>query len=216
MLLSSVEVRSARPKRAIALRRDALLEAGDDLAVRAAVHQWLAANLADATLGDRERHALQSLELAAKLGDDALRAGALAVLAYVRHEAGEPDAVALAEEAHALAVALRASPRTSGLEVAHLLAWSYDRLDVLASVTLAWILMTIGRGARAGRLMDDLERELAPRDELLESKVRWMRASLETQAARWDLAAEHLRRVQEVVVQYGGAVWPAPSSSSPT
>ena len=34
--------------------------------------------------------------------------------------------------------------------------------------------------------MDDLERELAPRDELLESKVRWMR-ELETQAARWDL-----------------------------
>ena len=64
MLLSSVEGRSARPKRAIALRRDALLEAGDDLALRAAVHQWLAANVADATIRDSERHALESLELA--------------------------------------------------------------------------------------------------------------------------------------------------------
>ena len=210
VLLSSVEVRSARPERAVALREDALREAGDAPALRAAVHQWLAANVADAPVGDRERHALESLELAEKLGDDALRAGALAVLALLRYEAGEPDAVALAEEAHALAVALVASPRTSRFEVAHLLAWSYDRLDLLASFNLAWILMTIGRGARAGRLMDDLERELAPRDELLESKVRWMRASLETQAARWDLAAEHLRRVQEVVVQYGGAVWASP------
>ena len=210
VLLSSVEGRSARPKRAIALRRDALREAGDDLALGAAVHQWLAANVADATVRDRERHALESLELAEKLGDDALRAGALAVLALLRYEAGEPDAVALAEEAHALAVALVASPRTSRFEVAHLLAWSYDRLDLLASFTLAWILMAIGRRARAGRLMYDLERELAPRDELLESKVRWMRASLETQAARWDLAAEHLLRVQEVMAQYEGAAWPGP------
>jgi DNA-binding CsgD family transcriptional regulator len=209
VLLSSVEGRSARPKRAIALRRDALREAGDDLALRAAVHQWLAANVADATVRDRERHALESLELAEKLGDDALRAGALAVLAVLHYEAGEPDAVALAEEAHALAVALVASPRTSRFEVAHLLAWSYDRLDLLASFTLAGILMAVGRRARAGRLMDDLERELAPRDELLESKVRWMRASLETQAARWDLAAEHLLRVQEVMAQYEAA-WPSP------
>ena len=108
-LLSSVESRSARPKRAIALRRDAL-EAGDDLALRAAIHQWLAANVADAPIRDSERHALESLELAEKVGDDALRAGALAVLAGLRFEAGEPDAVALAEEAHALAVALVASP----------------------------------------------------------------------------------------------------------
>ena len=210
VLLSSVEARSARPKRAVALRQDALREAGDAPALRAAVHQWLAVNLADATLGDRERHARESLELAEKLGDDALRAGALAVLAYVRHEAGEPDAVALAEEAHALAVALRASPRTSGLDVAHLLAWSYDRLDMLASFTLAGILMSIGRPARAGMLMDELESELAPRDELLESKVRWMRASLETDAGRWELAAEHLRRVEEVMALYPGAAWPHP------
>ena len=210
VLLSSVEARSGRPVRAVALRQDALREAGDAPSLRAAVHQWLAANLADATTGDRERHALESLELAESLGDDALRAGALAVLAYVRHEAGEPDAIALAEEAHALAVALRASPRTSRLEVAHLLAWSYDRLDLLASFTLAGILMTIGRPARAGRLMDELEAELAPRDELLESKVRWMRASLEADAGRWDVAAEHLRRVHEVEALYEGAGWANP------
>ena len=107
--------------------------------------------LADATVGDRERHALESLELAEKLGDDALRAGALAVLAHLRYEAGEPDAVALAEEAHALAVALVASPRTSRFEVAHLLAWSYDRLDLLASFTLAGILIASAAGpGRAG------------------------------------------------------------------
>jgi len=208
VLLSSVEGRSAQPKRAIALRRDALREAGADDALRAAVHQWLAANIADATIHDRQRHARESLELATRVGDDALRAGALAVLAVLRYQAGEPDAVALAEEAYA--VALVAAPPTSRFEVAHLLAWSYDRLDLLASFTLAGILMAVGHRARAGTLMDDLERELAPRDELLESKVRWMRASLETQAARWDLAAEHLLHVQDVMVQYDGAAWPSP------
>ena len=126
---------------------ETLFEAGDDLALRAAIHQWLAANVADAPIRDSERHALESLELAEKVGDDALRAGALAVLAGLRFEAGA-DAVALAEEAHALAlaVALVASPRTSRFEVAHLLAWSYDRLDLVASFTLAGILMAVGHG----------------------------------------------------------------------
>jgi DNA-binding CsgD family transcriptional regulator len=37
-----------------------------------------------------------------------------------------------------------------------------------------------------------------------------MRASLETKAGRWELAAEHLLHAQEVTAQYEGAAWPSP------
>ena len=94
VLLRHVENDPHAPKRALASAKTRFARRVDAPALRAAVHQWLAANLADATVGDRERHALESLELAEKLGDDALHAGALAVFAYLRHEAGEPDAVA--------------------------------------------------------------------------------------------------------------------------
>ena len=150
------------------------------------------------------------MELAERIGDDALRSGALAVLAIVRLECGEPDAVAIAEEAHALAVAL---PQTnSRFEVAHMLAWSFDRLELLGSFSLAGILMVTGRLEAARALLDELQRDLAPRDELLESKVLWMLGSLETEAGRWALAEEHLLRVREVAAQYGGAgaEWPSP------
>jgi DNA-binding CsgD family transcriptional regulator len=213
VLLSGVESRVGSPKRAIALRQEALREATENLALRAAVHQWLAGNLLDSPARVRERHARVALELAERLDDSALRGGALATLALVRCWSGEPDAVAIAEEAHAVAVALASSPQTSSrVEVAHLLAWSFDRLELLGTFTLAGILVTTGPLDRARALLDDLQRDLAPRDELLESKVRWMLGSVEIQAGRWALAADHLLRVREVTAQYGaaGSEWPSP------
>ena len=52
-----------------------------------------------------QRHARVAVELADELDDDALRAGALSALAFLRFNSGEADAPREAERAHELAVA---------------------------------------------------------------------------------------------------------------
>jgi DNA-binding CsgD family transcriptional regulator len=160
----------------------------------------------------KERHARASLELAERVDDDFLRAGALAVLATLHFEAGEPDAVALAEEAHALATSrsARDEEERPTTQLAHLLAWTYDRLDLLASFILIDILISIGRFDTARALLDGLERELAPRDELLAAKTLWLRSMLELVAGRWSLAHDFAMREREIVTLYETADWPGP------
>ena len=160
VLLSAIEAAAGNRDGAIALRRDALHEGAAYPALQAAVHQWLAANVPDSEgVGVKERHARASLELAERLDDDFLRAGALAVLATLRFYAGEPDAVELAEQAHALATSRAVRDERPSAELAHLLAWTYDRLDLVASFTLVGILIDIGRFDTARALLDSLEQE---------------------------------------------------------
>ena len=99
----------------IELRRDALHEAAADPDLQARIHQRLSWE-SFFTEGPQvaERHALASLELAEKLGDGGLRAGALAVLATSRFSLGEPDALALTEEALQLAGACNPDERLVG------------------------------------------------------------------------------------------------------
>ncbi len=206
VLMSGVESRIENPGRAVELRREALLEADGHPALQAAVHQWLGANVPYREgVRVRESHARRSLELAEQLGDDGLRAGALAILAWSRFDAGEPDALALAEEAHALATKLQDSQSEvpASIERAHLLAWLYDRLDLVASFVLADILTTTGRFDRARRVLDGVHREVAQRDELLEGKVLWVLSMLELEAGHWALAADHIARDREILDQYG-------------
>jgi DNA-binding CsgD family transcriptional regulator len=213
VLMSGVESSDGNRDRAIALRRDALREAGAHPALQAAAHQWLAMNVPYSEgVRAKERHARASLDLAQRLDDDLLRAGALAVLARLRFDAGEPDAVALAEQAHALATS-RATPDERGhpsTELAHLLAWTQDRLDVLATFVLADIFLLIGCFDTTRALLDDLEQELAQRDELLGSKFLWLRVRLELETGRWSLAHDLAQREREIAALYETAHYPDP------
>ena len=179
--------------------------------MQAAVHQWLAANVPDSEgVGVKERHARESLELAERLDDDFLRAGALAVLATLRFYAGEPDAVELAEQAHALATSPAVRDERPSAELAHLLAWTYDRLDLVASFTLVGILIDIGRFDTARALLDTLEQDVARRDELLESKALWQRSMIELIAGRWSVAQELATRERNITALYQTVAWPGP------
>jgi DNA-binding CsgD family transcriptional regulator len=213
VLTSAVEAVEGNFDRAIAVRREALSEATDHPALRAAIHQWLAQNSYSEGIRAKERHARTALELAEQLGDNFLRAGAGAVLAIVRFEAGEPDAVELAEQAHELASAQATQDvgEQPSTEVAHLLAWTYDRLDTVASFTLADILTDVGRLDEARVLLDRLERDLAQRDELLYSKTLWVRSLLELAAGRWELAYDLIERSDEIDALYQTAPnWASP------
>jgi DNA-binding CsgD family transcriptional regulator len=213
VLMSAVEGAAGNRDRAIALRRDALREATAHPALQAALHQWLAWNVpySEGVRG-KERHARASLDLAKRLDDDVLRAGALAVLAMLRFDAGEPDAVELAEQAHALAAssATRDERARPSAELAHLLAWTYDRLDLLASFVLVGILTAIDRFDTARALLDGLEQEVAERDELLESKTLWHRSMIELSAGRWSLAHDLATRERNIAALYETADWPGP------
>ena len=212
VLMSAVEATAGSPERAVALRREALAEAECEPALRAAVHQWLAVNVPSSEgLGVKQRHARAALDLSERIGDDFLRAGALAVHAKLRFQAGEPDALELAEQAHALATSLaRGGERGQPTgELAHLLAWTYDRLDLVASFTLVETLIWIDRFDAARELLDGLDQELAQRDEQLASKALWIRSILEFEAGNWNLARDLAERVREVGALYE-LRWPGP------
>ncbi len=201
-LMSSVEQVAGNFDGAIALRRDALSEAATHPALRAAAHQWLAAIADSQDVRAKERHARASLDLAEQLDDDFLRAGSLAVLARVRFGAGQPDAIALAEQAHELASRLRRGDRAHpSTQLAHLLAWTRQGL-LLATFVLIALLALIGRFNRARALLDDLEGELTQRDEQLVALALGLRSMLELRAGRWDLAHELERRQHEISTLY--------------
>jgi DNA-binding CsgD family transcriptional regulator len=203
VLLSSAEAIGAGDiEHAIALRREALREAAEHPALQASIHQWLASNVRD-TEGVRsgERHARMSLALAEKLGDDALRAGALAVLALLRFNGGEPDAPELAERAHQLAVDV-ANRQKRPASVAHLLAWSVSGLDRVASLGVAHVLVWSARLDTARALLGPLLRELRERDELGSAELLWYLSLVELQAGRLELAADYMARAREIRLLY--------------
>ena len=101
------------PASAVALLGDALAEAAGVPALQAAIHTALAdAGYSSWTMGTvwGERHARASLRLAELLDDDALRADALSMLAFLRFGRRDPHALELAERAYRLATPL-ADPR---------------------------------------------------------------------------------------------------------
>jgi DNA-binding CsgD family transcriptional regulator len=130
----------------------------------------------------------------------------LAVLAWVRLQAGEPDAAALAEEAHCLATSNPADD-TLPRELGHVLAWTWDRLDLLPSFGLAEVLMASRRFDEARALLGDLA-ELA--DELLATRALWLLSMVELAVGRWGRAAELAGRARDVVSLYQTVEWPGP------
>jgi DNA-binding CsgD family transcriptional regulator len=143
-------------------------------ALEAAIH----AGLADGGAGTKGRawaepHARAALQLAEQLDDDALRAFALATLASLRFDAGDPASLEMALEADRLAKqsGVPRSMRVSAFMVGYILTWS-----VMTDRAREW-----------------LECELASwggQDERARSDLLWLRAMTELWAGNWSLASE--------------------------
>jgi DNA-binding CsgD family transcriptional regulator len=186
VILSDIAGQSGALEHAIALRREALVEAEVHPAVLAAIHASLGVTVRFTEgLRAAERHARASLEIAERLDDDALHAEALATLALLRFNAGEPDALQLAEQAHELAAAAGDPEHRlqAAFNLAHVLLWSvqYERGRVL---------------------LESLHRELHARDELSSATALWYLSLLELQAGRWAVAADYIDRHRKVHLQY--------------
>jgi DNA-binding CsgD family transcriptional regulator len=182
LLLSELE----NLDRTIDLLHEALTEAAASPALRALIHRRLADH-GRMTKGREwaQEHARASLELAESLDDDALRAGALSVLAGLRFEMGDPEAPRLAERAYEAAalVADEELLKDADMELAHMLMWSAET-------------------GRARTMLESQHREWNERDELRSADALWCLSWVELRAGRWSLAAEYAQRSREVGAQY--------------
>lgn len=186
-LIFRSEIELGRLRTRIALRREALREPAIRPEQQQLIHQKLAIEVRFFEgRSAAETHARSALELAASLGDDTLRAAALAVFALLRFIGAEPDARALAEEAHALAAGAADDQRLvdASFCLAHILVWSAE-LDP------------------ARDLLEDLERRWGVRDERLSAQASWFLSVVELYAGRLDLAADHAERAKELGALYG-------------
>lgn len=185
VFLSEIEVGQLRTR--IALRREALREPSIRPDQQQLIHQKLAIEVRFFEgRSAAETHARSALELAGSLGNDALRAAALAVFALLRFIGAEPDARALAEEAHALAAEAADDQRLvdASFCLAHILVWSAE-LDP------------------ARDLLEDLDRRWGVRDERLSAQASWFLSVVELYAGRLDVAGEHAERAKELGALYG-------------
>ena len=185
VILARVEAGGLR--REIELLEEALREAGADPALEAAIHRELALAIRFMRgLRPAERHARAAVELADRLGDDALRASARASLALIRFNAGTPNALRLAEEAYELAAAL-----------------GPPELEVDAGFALAHILHWSGELERARPLLERLVTLWGERNERLSASALWYLAFVELRAGRLALAGDYAERSLQIVRQYG-------------
>jgi DNA-binding CsgD family transcriptional regulator len=187
VVLSHVErAAGAGYERAIALRREALREPELSVRLQAELHQWLGdmVRMTDG-LAVAEAHARTALELAEELDDDALRAGALSVLAVLRFNGANPGALTLAEQAYERAVATGdvQQRRNTAFSLAHILVWSLE-------------------AERARALLQSLCAELSERDELGAAEALWYLSLVELRACRFAAAAEYAARAEQIHVQY--------------
>ena len=175
------------PDRAVSLLGDALDEAVGHPALQALIHRRLA-GWGRITKGREwaQEHARASLELAESLDDDALRAGALSILALLRFDVGDPEAPRLAEQAQLAAAAVADAEllKEANQTLAHVLVWSAQL-------------------APAGALLERQLLEVGERDELWSTGMLWYLALAEFRAGRWSLASDYAERVREVDDQYG-------------
>jgi DNA-binding CsgD family transcriptional regulator len=173
--------------RIMALLAEALDEAAALPALRAVIHRRLAriGRLTNG-LSWAEEHARTSLELAEALNDDDLRAHALAVLAVLRFDLGDPEAPRLTERAYAAAVASSdfALQKEATRSRTHVLVWSVET-------------------EQARDLIARTHREWSDRDELASAEALWYGALVELRAGRWSLAARYAEHSREVGAQYG-------------
>ena len=133
-----------------------------------------------------QRHARVAVDLADELDDDALRAGALSALAFLRFNGGDADAPGEAERAYELAVASgdRQQLQRAEYMLAHVLSWS-----VLTE--------------RARDLLESHHRRWRDQDERSAATAHWFLALVELRAGRWPQAEQHAESSYMINVQYG-------------
>ena len=175
-----------RLDRTVALLLEALDEAAARPRLQALIHQRLAGfgRLTEGLVW-AEGHARAALELAEQVGDEALRAGALSVLAFLRFDVGDVDGLRLAEQAHQLAAA----------------ADDPELLDE-ATFALAHVLVWSVSTDRARDLLEAQHRHWRDRDEPRSAEPLWYLAFVELRAGRWSLAADYAERARELGLQY--------------
>ena len=186
VVLSDVElVSGGGHERAIELRREALREPGLTLRLQAELHQWLG-DMVRMTegLAVAEVHARTALQLAEELDDDGLQASSLSVLAVLRFNGANPDALMLGEEAYERAAAAgdARQRRRAAFALAHILVWSLER-------------------DRARALLQGLCAEFA-NDELNSAGPLWYLSLVELWASRFTAAADYADRVEQIQQQY--------------
>ncbi len=179
-LVLAADVEIDELQKMVLLLREALLEPGTPPALRASIHQRLGllVRFSDG-LAAAEEHARAAVELAESAGDTAVRAAALGSLALIRFNAGEPGALALAEQAHALAAGDPQASADTAFALGHVLVWSreLERARALFEAELAgW----------------------SDRDERLAAGALWYLAIAELLAGRLVLAGEYAERGREL------------------
>ena len=183
VLLSELE----GAQRALALLEEALEHAAGNAALETVLH-WRLGYLGRLTKGMAwaQRHARVSVALADQLDDDALRAGALSALAFLRFNSGDADAPREAERAYELAVA-------SGDRQ------QLQRVEYMLAHVLSWSVVT----ERARDLMESHELRWRDQDERAAATAHWFLALTELRAARWPQAEQHAESAYRINAQYG-------------
>jgi DNA-binding CsgD family transcriptional regulator len=171
------------------LSRSALVEAGGDAALEAAVHLWLA-DLTRFVEGPSVERGLEHAELAlaaaARAGDPLLRCRALANFGLMRFVAGRGVPDAEMEEALALERSLGGWPLTDATwTVGHQLGWSGEDLE------------------RAREHLHAYRDAMRARDSIEEGhSLHWL-SLLEWRAGNWELAARYAGDLLALIAQTG-------------
>jgi DNA-binding CsgD family transcriptional regulator len=193
-LALAAEVEGDYIGRAIELQREALAEPGASAVLCARLHQKLALRVRFREgMEPAEEHARAAVELAEEVGDDGLRAAALAGLALVRLNAGKAGSLRLAEEA------------------AELAALSGEELRAETDFTLAHVLLWSGELERARRLLEDRYARWLERDERSAAYALWYLSVVELRLGRLELADAYAAESRELAAPYA-----RPGEESPT
>ena len=187
-LLGDLEGRAGAMPTAVEHLREALRESDGDPELELPIHELLAHDTRITEgLPVAEKHAREAVRLGEQLGDDALTARALAALAIVLYNEGEPQSFALGQRAVDLA---RRSGDASAIGE--------------AAVALGHCLFWSGRIEEARRVLGTQLHSVVERDEPAAANVLWYLALVEERGGRLALAREYADRSREMMLQYGG------------
>jgi DNA-binding CsgD family transcriptional regulator len=184
-LVLAADVELDELQRAVPLLREALLEPDTPPALRASIHQRLGLLVRFSEgIAAAEEHARAAVMLAAASGDAAVHAASLGSFALIRFNAGEPGALELADQAHALAAGDPYASAETVFALGHVLAWS-------------------GKLERARTLLEGALADWSERDERMAAHALWYLAMVELWAGRLELANEYAERGRELGLLYG-------------
>ena len=173
----------------------ALSEAGENAPMRTSIHNalcWVAFYLAD--LPEASRHARESAAFESAAGDPAIRADALATLAFVEFLEGRPNPALMARALDLQDLAMRQASWTEGSV--------YTTPRSIHGLELMWS----GRLAEARALF---EYEIAVYEQnamyAVRQEVLCYLAELECRAGRFELAAAHAAESMDIIQESGQA-----------